>query len=226
MVSAIGVVAAFILINIWIFFAYGKQYKEECKVLVDSEIGDEVLWGHFDIDTIPGKDRVKWIVVEKDGTRVRLLTEEGIGGYWYNQKYESVSWEDSDLREHLNSKAYMGMFSKYEMKNIVPIDDDYISLLTTDEAMDIFPSDVDRELKITDEALSHNTNINTLSKVNQWDMKGYRSSWWWLKGQKGVASIYAPVVTVDGKIEEQDKEVNRTGGAIRPAIWVDIGSGV
>ena len=53
-------------------------------------------------------------------------------------------------------------------------------------------------------------------------MKGYRSSWWWLRGNKGEASIYAPVVTVDGNVAKTEKEVNRTGGAIRPVIWLDL----
>ena len=83
--------------------------------------------------------------------------------------------------------------------------------------------DEDRELSITDLAQMEGTNINTMSKVNNWDMKGYRSSWWWLRERPGVSNKYAPIVTVDGRVFENGKEVNRTGGAIRPVIWVKCG---
>ena len=53
-------------------------------------------------------------------------------------------------------------------------------------------------------------------------MKGYRTSWWWLRGEDGLEMITAPIVTVDGTIEEDTKYVNKPGGAIRPVIRVHI----
>ena len=220
-VAVVGVLA-FIIIRVYEHVTDGRQYEEECKALAEAKVGEEVLWGHFETDGKPGKERLAWIVVARSGDNVCLLAKEGIGGYWYNQKYEAVSWENSDIRRYLNSYEYMSMFSKYELPDVESRDDDYISLLTADEAQRFFSSDEERQLNITEEARLHNTNVNTLSKVNEWDMKGYRSSWWWLRGNKGEASIYAPVVTVDGNVATTEKEVNRTGGAIRPVIWLDL----
>lgn len=199
-------------------YAYaGKQYADECDAVLNARVGDEVLWGHFETDRKPGRERLTWIVLKRSGDNVCLVTKEGIGGCWYNQMHEAVSWEDSDLRALLNSKEYLGMFSRHELKSVVPTKGDVITLLTAEEARALFPSDADRELAITEKARLQGTNTNLLSKVNEWDMKGYRSSWWWLRGEN--AGRYAPIVTVDGLISE--KEVNRTGGAIRPAIWVN-----
>lgn len=71
---------------------------------------------------------------------------------------------------------------------------------------------------LAQQVTNYGTNINILSKVNDWDMKEYRSSWWWLRAEK--RDIYAPIVTVDGEIQLQDKNVNRPNGAVRPVVWI------
>ncbi|MBQ1311835.1 MAG: hypothetical protein IIY55_08290, partial [Blautia sp.] len=65
-------------------------------------------------------------------------------------------------------------------------------------------------------------NINVLSKDHNWDMKGYRSSWWWLRGETGIAKITAPIVTEDGAILTDKKAVNKPNGAVRPLIRVSV----
>ena len=77
-------------------------------------------------------------------------------------------------------------------------------------------------MSVTDIALAGGCNINELSKANNWDLKGYRSSWWWLRGDFGKKEITSPIVTVDGEISLSERYVNKPGGAIRPVIWVDI----
>lgn len=199
----------------------GRRYAEECEAINNAKVGDEVLWGCYETDPAVGKERLSWIVVNKVGDEVCLVTKEGIDGYWYNQKHEPVTWEDSDLRAKLNDREYVsGILSKYELASVVVKNDDIFTLLTVNEAQNFFESDRDRQLQVTEEARIEGVNVNELSKVNEWDMKGYRSSWWWLRGT-GQADVYAPVVTVDGTIDEHFKEVNRAGGAIRPVVWVN-----
>ncbi len=196
-------------------------YDSEMKALKSAAVGDRVFYGRYDTDNSTlGRDRLSWIVIKKDGNRLCLVTEYGISGSSYNQKHERVRWEDSDLRAMLNSDSYLSMFSKYELDSIVTTDGDTITLLTAEQAREAFAEDQDRELAITEVAENQGTNININSKVRQWDMKGYRSSWWWLRGEPGVADIYAPVVSVDGQVLLTDKEVNRPNGAVRPCIEV------
>lgn len=199
----------------------GKRYAEECEAINNAKVGDEVLWGTFETDPAVGKERLTWLVVKKVGDEVCLVTKEGIDGYFYNQRHEPITWEDSDLRAMLNDKDYIsGILSKYELASVVVKNEDVFTLLTVDEAANYFKTDKERQLHITEEARIEGVNINELSKVNEWDMKGYRSSWWWLRGT-GEADVYAPVVTVDGTIDEHFKEVNRTSGAVRPVVWVN-----
>lgn len=204
------------------YFLAGKEYRDECAAIREADIGDKVLWGHYNtVNTFPGKERLSWIVIAKEDDKVCLISEKGIAGSSYNRTHREVSWEDSDIRVLLNSNIYTAMFSRYEIAAVIPMDGDIISLLTVRQAKELFADDEARELAITDAARVSGVNENYLSKDNNWDMKGYRSSWWWLRGESGVKSYTAPVVTVDGYISPDEKEVNRPNGAIRPVIWVD-----
>ena len=217
-----------ILLFLWVTFARqtlfaGKEYKEECEAIRHAEVGDEVFFGYFETDGKHlGRERLPWILVRKEGDIAWLLCRDGIAGSFYHQKHEEIAWEDSDLRAFLNSRNFTGIFSRYELESIVPENGDYLSLLGADEARELFPDDRSRELAITSAAQRAGTNINVLSKDHNWDMKGYRSSWWWLRGETGIAKITAPIVTEDGAILTDKKAVNKPNGAVRPLIRVSV----
>ena len=200
-----------------------REYAEECEALSRAAVGEEVFWGRYETDRMRwGRERLPWILVQREGASVWLLSKYGIAGSWYHQKHEAVSWEDSDLRALLASETYLGIFSKYEKEDMIPDEGDWITLLTAAQAEQYFAEDRDRELAITEAARQDGTNINTLSKARGWDMKGYRSSWWWLRGNPGETSVTAPVVTVDGTISLSSKAVNKPGGAVRPLIHIAL----
>ena len=200
-----------------------KQYLEEAKALKKASVGDRVLWGRFETDPGHlGKERLRWIVINKEEDCITLLSEKGIAGEVYHHKHQEISWEDCDLRKRLNSDVFTGMFSKYEAADIVPQNGDMLSLLTVDEAESFFDSDKDRELAITEKARREGTNTNVMSFHNYWGVKGYSSSWWWLRGEAGRSDICAPIVTVDGTIAEEEKAVNKPNGAVRPVVRVRI----
>ncbi len=203
--------------------AISRYYEEEMKALKSCSEGEVVYFGRFDTNgSHLGKERLEWIVLQNDGKRVCLLTKEGIASGYLNQKYEEVSWEGSDLRKRLNSEEFTGIFNDKELSSLIERKGDVLSLLSADEAQKYFATDHDRELAITDIAEAGGCNVNVLSKANNWDNKGYRSSWWWLKGDFGKKEITSPIVTVDGQISISERYVNKPGGAIRPVIWVDI----
>ncbi|MCR4999178.1 MAG: DUF6273 domain-containing protein, partial [Lachnospiraceae bacterium] len=198
-----------------------REYREESEMIATAQVGDVVTFGRFDQTyRWPGKERMHWIVLQDGGDKLCLISEQGIEGSSYHRKHEVVSWKKSDLHARLNSDEFTTMFSAYELERLEMVDGDLITLLTPTQAEKLFDSPETRELVITAVAIQHRTNINELSKDNNWDMKGYRSSWWWLRSDTGVESLYAPIVTVDGEISLEEKEVNRPRGAIRPVIWV------
>jgi len=200
-----------------------KRYLEESAALKNASVGDRVLWGRFETDPGRlGKERLCWIVIDKEEDSISLLSEKGIAGGVYHHKHQEISWENCDLRKHLNSDIFTGMFSRYEAADIVPQNGDMLSLLTVEEAETFFDSDKERELSITEKARQSGTNTNVMSYHNYWGIKGYSSSWWWLRGEAGKSDICAPIVTVDGTISREEKAVNKPNGAIRPVIRVKM----
>ncbi len=222
-VSFVTVFVLYFAVSALRSFVYAKEYSSECEAIKNAQIGDRVYYGHYDTDSgNPGRERVSWIVIKKAGNRASLLSEYGIAGSYYNQKHQDVEWKKSDLHEYLNSPEFTGIFSSVEKDGIQLNYGDMLTLLTVEEANSVFESDEARQLAITPAAVSKGVNINTPSKANNWDMKGYRSSWWWLRGKNGKKSITAPIVTEDGEISAGEKPVNKPGGAIRPVIWVEV----
>lgn len=215
-----------ILVSIPLYRNYRakQEYDLECAALSDAAIGDEVLWGRYETDPSKlGKERLAWIVIGKDGDQLCLLTKYGIASGYYHQKHEEVAWEDCDLRKRLNSDAFTGIFSRYEKRNIVPVDGDILTLMTLDQVKEVFPTKQDRVCSPTASAEKHGVNVDRLSHYEIWYDSYYCYSWWWLRNDSGVKAITAPIVEMDGKIRLDEKAVNKPSGAIRPVVWVNPG---
>lgn len=228
LVAIIIIVAAIIISALGtVFYNFIKlpsDFKKETATLEKAKIGDIVKLGRFETDyLLPGKEKLEWIVLSKNENELVLITKNGIDSCVYYASHTEVDWNNSYVRTLLNDTLYDQMFSKYE-KNIIIADSDngdFITLLTPDEALTYFKDDATRQLAITPVAEKLGANINNMSKVNYWDSKGYRSSWWWLKGD-GPAAITAPIVTVDGTVVSNEKYVNKPYGAVRPVVRIKL----
>ncbi len=223
-VLLIGILAgiSWFVYTSWIQVA--SDYKKEVEWLAKAQVGDEVQFGRYDTNPVSiGAEHLAWIVLQKEGNTLMLITKEGIAGSVYHQKHEAVNWKESDLSAFLNDTLYDEIFSKYEQEIIVhhPMSGDRLSLLSETEADALFADDMSRQLSITDAAKGKGTNVNFASKTNQWDMKGYRSSWWWLRGDEEKSKT-APIVTEDGIVLTDEKYVNKPNGAVRPVVWVKV----
>lgn len=217
-----GIGIAWFVYTSWIRVA--SEYEEEVEQLSQAQVGEVVELGRYDTDPVSiGTERLQWVVLQREGNTLMLITKEGIAGSIYHQKHTEVNWKDSDLCTFLNDTLCDDIFSKYEKGMLVdnPTTQDRLSLLSVTEVEALFPDDISRQLSITDVAKSKGTNINYATKTNQWDVKGYRSSWWWLRGDD-KKSIFAPIVTEDGIVLTDEKYVNKPNGAVRPVVWVRV----
>ena len=226
-IPAVLIAAALIYGCIYLYaelFGNSNDYNSELTTLTNAEVNDIISFGKIDTSYIsPGREHMQWIVLKKEDNRIMLISLYGIDGSAYHGSHTNVSWQDSDLRQELNDKFYNSLFNRYEKAIVIknPDSGDYLSLLSVSEAYELFENDTSRQLNLTDVAAKKGTNVNTMSKVNYWDSKGYRSSWWWLRGDEG-ASLTAPIVTVDGTIEATEKYVNKPNGAVRPVVWIEL----
>lgn len=217
-----GIGIAWFVYTSW--FRVASEYEEEVEQLSQAQVGEVVTLGRYDTNPVSiGTERLQWLVLQREGNTLMLITKEGIAGSIYHQKHTEVNWKDSELCAFLNDTLCDDIFSKYEKEMLVdnPITQDRLSLLSVTEVEALFPDDTSRQLSITDVAKSKGTNINYATKTNQWDVKGYRSSWWWLRGDD-KKSIFAPIVTEDGIVLTDEKYVNKPNGAIRPVVWVRV----
>lgn len=220
--AVILVIAVFYLTTRRYMFA-GMEFREESQALASAKVGDVVLYGHFDTDDkMLGEERLEWIVLEKDSEKACLITKYAISGGPYNRAHKEVTWEESDMREMLNSEESLNSFSAQELFMIIPVGDDAITLLTAEEAEKYFDSDAARRVHITEAAMTANTNINEITRLNGWVEREDNYSWWWLRGTNTSGSITAPIVDSDGSIKPDKMEVNKARGAVRPVVWVEI----
>lgn len=220
--SVILVVTVFFLTAKRYLFA-GQEFEEEAAMLASADVGDEVLYGHFDTDDKKfGEERLEWTVLAKDSEKICLITKYAIGGGPYNRAHRQVTWEESDIREMLNSEEYLGMFSAQELSTIIPVGDDMITLLTEDEASKYFDGDDARRVHITEAAMMAGTNINEITRLNGWVEREDNYSWWWLRGTNTSGSVTAPAIDSDGSIKHDKMDVNKARGAVRPVVWIEI----
>ena len=203
--------------------AAAREFKNEYRAIQASEVGDEAFWGRYETDPSRiGKERLSWIVVDKDEESVSLLCKFGIAGSSYHRKHEEVTWEDCDLRKVLNSGEFTRIFSRQEKNRMLETDGDLVTLLTVKQALEYFTTDDERTMCITEAARRRGVNVDRLSHEDVWFNRSYSYSWWWLRGAPGEKAITAPIIDLEGQVCPAVRPVNKPSGAIRPVIRVRL----
>ena len=144
-------------------------------------------------------------------------------GFYTSRK--STTWETSSLRGWLNQDFIDNAFSKEESAHITDtnvsitenlsnnISDgndmvDKLFLFSIDEVNEYFHSDQDRICYYKGE-----------------------SCWWWLRSPGSTTTSYnkvdltekAAFVNTNGSVSYDGNYVNERQGAVRPAMWIDVG---
>ena len=199
------------------------------------QVGQYVQFGHYP-QTKAGDDNtpVEWLVVDVRDGKALLLSRYALDSQPYNKTSTDVTWETCSLRMWLNGTFMNKAFSKGEQAAILltPVDnsasqccrgwltyggydtEDRIFLLSYTETWTYLSSDSARECLPTKYALAQGA-YEAGDSDNCW--------WWWLRSP-GFSQYYAAAVRANGSLN--DYAVNRDGGSLRPALWVDLGSGI
>lgn len=199
------------------------KYKIEKLKSSDIAVGDYVLFGTFeqDNDESNGAEDIEWIVLEKEGNKIFVISRYGLLTTLYNLTQEDVTWETCYLRQYLNDGFFNVAFSEEEQSMIPTVTvtadknpkydtdpgnatQDKIFLLSIEENEQYSP-----EMCVaTEYALMHGVG------------HGIGSSYcsWWLRSP-GLAAYFAAYNSYyTGTI------VNYYGNAVRPALWIDLAS--
>jgi len=203
-----------------------EEYKHE--KLKQANVGDYVIFGAYEQDnnTSNGKEYVEWLVLDKQGDSLLLISRYLIDYQPYNKKDERMTWETCTLRSWLNDNFKYNTFSSAEqrmiLKTTVTADknpewdtkpgrdtEDWIFLLSIDEAYMYFATDADRMCEPTEYTLSRGARTY-----------GGTTSFWWLRSPGNTQRRGADVGN-DGSIGGVGDDCTR-GICARPAMWIDL----
>ena len=194
-----------------------KQYK----------VGDTVSFGRYPQDEDGGMKPIEWIVMKKKENKVLLLSKYVLDTSQYNNKFEEVTWEISDIRRWLNSDFYTTTFNDIEQSKIADTlirtennptygtagennAEDKVFLLSIGEAESFFINDEERKAKPTKYVEKARVRTND---------EGY--AWWWLRSP-GLDGYCAAVVNRNGWLHRDGNIVYDSRGGVRPALWLNL----
>ena len=192
------------------------------------KVGDTFNFGSYEQNNniSDGKEEIEWIVLERDGMSLLLISKPALDCQSYNTSYTSdVTWETCSLRKWLNGTFINNAFSTEEQKliqsvtvtadknpnfNTFPGNDttDKVFLLSITEAEKYFSSNKARNCGRT--------------KYADAQLGAGDTCWWWLRSPGGYSG-YAALVYSDGSVYNVGYIVNYEGAFVRPAMWLNLG---
>ena len=184
-----------------------------------------VTFGAYEQDGLleNGMEPLQWLVLEREGDEVLLISEKGIYAKEYyiaaSKQDVKVSWSKCSLRRWLDNTIYATCFSKDEKDAIIPeefIDEvtgkevkDYVTILTVEQANTYFLSAGERRAKATEYAGSAKAYVNLFTGA----------SWWWLRDM-GTQDGKISYVTAGGNVNTKGHYADYSHGVVRPVIRV------
>ena len=205
-----------------------KYYK---LLLSNASVGSTVFFGSYEQDnnTANGKEDIEWIVLAKERNKVLVISKYALDCQKYNSTYTDVTWETCSLRKWLNGTFLNAAFSSVEQNSIISSTvtadknpsystspgkntTDKVFLLSITEVNKYFSSDNARQCQ------------GTAYCYAQGAYKGSNGNcWWWLRSP-GYDSGDAAGVGHGGSVRGGGSDVDIVLGAVRPALWIDLGS--
>ncbi len=203
-----------------------KYHKE---LLSKADVGASVFFGRYEQDNNAsnGKEDIEWIVLAKNGSQALLISKYALDGQQYDPAFDAnVTWETCSLRKWLNETFIRNAFSSDEQamirKTTVTADEnpsystspgnnttDKVFLLSITEVNKYFSSDSARQCQ------------GTAYYAQGADGSG--KCCWWLRSP-GHRSDRAACVDDGGFVITYGSYVQYGNYAVRPALWIDLGS--
>ena len=184
---------------------------------VTLSIGEKYSLGSYPQST-HADESIQWRVIDVRGDKALLISEKVLDSVLYGKENSSsVTWENSNLRQWLNTDFYNETFSDAEKlrTNGGSTTADKVFVLSTEEAEKYFYSDSDRMAAATDYAKSRGSYTHKNHKLPNGDL----TSWYWLR-TPGETSKKAARVFNSGEIDYKGFPVGYSKVSVRPAIWI------
>ncbi len=217
---ALGLVVLLAVIGFFVISRCGSVSPKYAS-LETADVGDYVRFGQYEQDnnTSNGKENIEWLVLEKSGSKLLLISRYALDCQPYNEIRTEVQWETCSLREWLNGTFLNNAFNAEEKQMIqyaeVDTTSDKVFLLSITEVNRyLFLKDASKCVP-TDHAIALGVNTNTKYAVGD-----KATCWWWLRSTDN--SEVAAVGSTDGSALSYGSHVHLRNGAVRPALWIDL----
>lgn len=184
-----------------------KKNGRTMTSLDELRLYDEVTFGNYPQDYYGSAAPIRWIVIEKTETRIKLLSEMALDWQRYQDPYGVISWRFCSLNQWLNNSFRYAAFSSEEQSVLY----NGVDLLSAAEARDL-PTDL-RTTCSTQYAIARGAEPSVCI--------------WWLKDtlmkevQPGFSIYCASTVLGDGEVVDDYFGVNGCK-AVRPMIEIDL----
>ena len=234
------IVGILILLGIAGTFAYNKSVFEETASKTESssqekdknpeyKVGETIEFGNYPQDKDGTEKPIEWIVMKNEGNQVLLLSKYVLDAKSYNEEWEDVTWETSDIRQWLNNEFYTAAFNKSEKAKIqtslIKNEDnsehgtsggndteDKVFLLSEKEAETLFSNDDERIAKATEYAEKSGVYVNE-----------EKAAYWWLRSPGDSGDDSAEVI-YSGWVYRDGNYVDDSSGGVRPALHLNLQS--
>lgn len=209
--------------------SYATTYNGKVVDIMKAEPGDSVKFGKYVFGLVTVYEDLTWLVLEEKDGKLLLLCEQLIEPKMFNSDFEADNWRNSSLRAWLNDEFYKEAFqdnsfaiistknetadnSKYGTDSGIA-SDDFVFILSAEEAEKYFKSNSDRRAYTTERAQAYDAYTSS-------NGANAGCGRWWLRTM-GKNSSYGAYVSDYGAINLEGLAINSNGVCIRPAIWVN-----
>lgn len=228
-------------------FFFDEQYVSECNNLGDitepseslnvdflnARPGETFSFGRYEQnEEVNGVEPIEWIVLEKEDSRMLVVTKYGLTAQPYSVSGKYTTWDSSSIRTWLEDEFYTYAFSEDEKRYIAQTtnvaDDDtdaksYQGYDTSDHTFLLSVTEYNEHFKNNPSVSSADRYCepvpnasNVVEKINN-----PRYCWWWLRTTVNQGKT-AYSINCDGTTNYGTREVHWKQGAIRPAMWISL----
>lgn len=222
-----------------------KDSKEKCadiktkynRILMrKAAVGDKITFGTYEQDNVTsnGTEDIEWLVLAKENNKILVISDKALDSQPYNEKRQSITWEQCSLRKWLNDSFLNAAFSEEEralIQNTTVSADknpeystnpgnattDKVFLLSINEAEKYFNSNDARKCAPTAYAKAQGAYMNDTNKTPS----GAAACWWWLRSP-GINQTSAAFVHDDGSVNYYGRNVPYDPVCVRPALWISF----
>lgn len=209
----------------------GEEVWESVKSI---ETGSVLKLGRYEQDAndANGLEDIEWVVLDKKGASVFLMSKYAIEVRPYHTDFSSISWKNCALRAWLNGDFYKTAFNAEERDCILLTEnrrdssskyntykyaktEDYVFLMSLEEVDRYLSDKPDLLLCLpTKHFIERGGYISSIKP-------GLEGHCWWMTRTPGETNKLVAEVCYDGTYDLYGRKVGYKFDAVRPAMWVD-----